>query len=416
MDRRSFKADLLTTTGAKSLSIGLSFIANIIIARFLLPEGSGIYAAILVLPQIILSFGNLGLRQASTYFIGKDVLPKEDVVSTMLLIAIPATILAATATALGFLVQDLDKYGWTTLAPALLIAPAKICIDYGYGAALGMRWVRQVNTAQSLESIIRLTLVLIFVCWLGLGVQGALLAFLGALIIEIIFILQWLPKIAPLHIRYIPKLPGKMIKKGLLYATGLTVMALTYKGDILILEHFVPPTDIGHYAIGVTLAELIWQLPSVLGFVIFSHGAASTDEGTFSNKVWKIAIMMTLMAGAGGIVVALIAPFLVETLYGAPYLPSVKIIRILLPGIVSMVGFKILNSDLAGRGRPEITILFFGMALVANIGLNFLLIPKYGISGAAASSTLTYSLGALCFSIYYYRHFYASRHKVLSVG
>ena len=60
-----------------------------------------------------------------------------------------------------------------------------------------------------------------------------------------------------------------------------------------------------------------------------------------------------------------------------------------------MAIFMTIHSDLAGRGRPEITLYVFSGALVVNIALNLFLIPKMGIEGAALASTASYTLGSL---------------------
>ena len=85
---------------------------------------------------------------------------------------------------------------------------------------------------------------------------------------------------------------------------------------------------------------------------------------------------------------------LIPFLYGEKFRESVEALLILVPGIIAMTVYMILHSDLTGRGRAKITVYIFGMALILNIVLNLFLIPRYGINGAAFSSTISYSLGA----------------------
>jgi O-antigen/teichoic acid export membrane protein len=64
-----------------------------------------------------------------------------------------------------------------------------------------------------------------------------------------------------------------------------------------------------------------------------------------------------------------------------------------------MTLFLLVHSDLTGRGKAKITFMVFSFALLINVLLNVLLIPQFGINGAAMASSVSYSVGAiwLCF-------------------
>jgi Na+-driven multidrug efflux pump len=74
-----------------------------------------------------------------------------------------------------------------------------------------------------------------------------------------------------------------------------------------------------------------------------------------------------------------------------------------LPGILVLVGFRILNSRLTGMGKPQIAIYTFAPALVINFILNLYLIPLYGGIGAAWSTNISYAVGSFIFVIVYSR-------------
>lgn len=65
--------------------------------------------------------------------------------------------------------------------------------------------------------------------------------------------------------------------------------------------------------------------------------------------------------------------------------------------------FKMLNMDMAGKGKPGISIAVFLPAVIINIVLNIILIPDYGGRGAAIASTISYSIGSLLFVLIYAR-------------
>ena len=64
---------------------------------------------------------------------------------------------------------------------------------------------------------------------------------------------------------------------------------------------------------------------------------------------------------------------------------------LLLPGIVFMAAAKVISSYLSGIGKPIYTTYIAGGAVIVTVALDLLLIPPYGISGAAIASTITYT-------------------------
>ena len=90
-------------------------------------------------------------------------------------------------------------------------------------------------------------------------------------------------------------------------------------------------------------------------------------------------------------------------MYGVEFLNSVEVLRWLMPGVLLLTIFKVLNMDLAGKGKPWVSMKAMIPSLLLNIGLNFILIPSYGANGAALSSTISYTVASLLFLHFYSR-------------
>jgi O-antigen/teichoic acid export membrane protein len=76
---------------------------------------------------------------------------------------------------------------------------------------------------------------------------------------------------------------------------------------------------------------------------------------------------------------------------------SLHVLWVLLPGTVSVVIFKILSSDLNGRGRPLETFHPAAISLTVCFLGGLVVIPRFGILGAAGVTSLGYMLNAaLC--------------------
>ena len=87
---------------------------------------------------------------------------------------------------------------------------------------------------------------------------------------------------------------------------------------------------------------------------------------------------------------AVIGEWLIVTLFGAAYQPAYPALLALLPGLLGLCYASILRLDLLGKNRPGTISLLMGLGALLNLALNLLLIPAYGIVGAAAASSIAY--------------------------
>jgi O-antigen/teichoic acid export membrane protein len=99
---------------------------------------------------------------------------------------------------------------------------------------------------------------------------------------------------------------------------------------------------------------------------------------------------------------------LIQLLFGPKFSGAFVPMIFLMPGVVALSIANVLASDLAGRGRPEYASYAAGLTLVLTIGLDVLLIPRFGASGAALASTAAYSAAAGFLLVIFARRFRVS--------
>ncbi len=157
---------------------------------------------------------------------------------------------------------------------------------------------------------------------------------------------------------------------------------------------FLKPESVGFYSIAVSLAETLWMIPGSIATVLFPRVSSIQAEG--ANYLTPRIVRHTfLVIFVFSISLAIIAKPLIRIFLGAVFLPSVLPFLILLPGIISLGGSKPIATDLAGRGKPQISMYSAIFSLIINVPLNILLIPKWGMSGAAFASSVAYIAATL---------------------
>jgi stage V sporulation protein B len=104
------------------------------------------------------------------------------------------------------------------------------------------------------------------------------------------------------------------------------------------------------------------------------------------------------------VLICVSADSLLPLLFGHSYQDGGNALRILIVGVALLILFRIFTTVLVGVTSPtQVTVMTVTMILL-DIGLNLVLIPRYGITGAALASTLSSAFGFIFAVIQLKRH------------
>jgi O-antigen/teichoic acid export membrane protein len=398
--RKSTLFDVSTTLLTRILILVGNFIVSIITARILGPEGKGLFAAITVIPGLVLAFSDFGIGHSAAYMVGRKTHRNEEVASSLLVLWILTSLFAVAVTAILYAVQFGSEY-WMLLVLMLLVIPCDLGMRYMKGYLQGKERIGIMNSVDLYRVALNIILVLLLVGVFRTGVMGMLLTTLiMALVICMVCVIS-VSRDVKLKIRFLKQLSFEMFVKGIAFAAAILMLQLNLRIDLVMLESMTTIYEVGIYSLGTNVAELIWQIPTAVGMVLFARSANSkTVEEAVQRTAKMIRLIVPVLLVAGTIFWG-IMPVFVHIVYGAEYLPSVEVIRLLLPGVICMVIVKILHSDISGRGKPLYTVMLVILPLIINLAANWLLIPSYGAAGAAVSSTISYSVACVLFLVGY---------------
>ncbi len=107
MMQRSFLKDLTGVLSSNMFILIAGLLVSVILTRKLGPEGFGIYSAILVVPLIVVSFAQLGIRASSIYYIGRKQYDQTDIVAGILQILVMTSVLGILITVISFLFLEM---------------------------------------------------------------------------------------------------------------------------------------------------------------------------------------------------------------------------------------------------------------------------------------------------------------------
>lgn len=398
---RTYGGDIISVFSSNVFSLVANLAIVVILTRLLGPKGYGLYNAILVIPLLVVSFFQMGIRPSTVFMIGSGKYDQDQVVSAVL----SALILTGGSGILFSLTTYLFMYrdGYTPLliGMALLTIPMRLSAIYAGGVFLAKEQMGKANLMNWLTALLMLVSALFFVWILKLKVAGALFGMLISNLFVSVYAIRMLYKSYNVKISLKNPLILSMLKLGVVYAISFLIIQLNYRIDIILLQRLADTREVGLYSLGVAMAELLWQIPLAISIVVMTRSANSKDPELMTSNTLRL-LRLSLVAGVVlSVFIFVLAPFVIPMVFGESFRESIGIVQSILPAIIIVIIFRILSGQLSGMGRPEVAIYSFLPALILNIILNFILIPGLGGLGAAISSNVSYLTGSL---IYLYRY------------
>jgi O-antigen/teichoic acid export membrane protein len=244
--------------------------------------------------------------------------------------------------------------------------------------------------------------ILAFVVALRLGVVGAICASILSLALVVGWALKELSRDVSVRPILNPGLLKESVSFGFRAYLGNAVQFFNYRLDMFVVNYFVGVANVGLYSVAVAGAELLWYIPQAVALILFPRTAATGAEKAklFTPKVCRSTFLITLIAALG---LSAISKPLIILIYEEAYAPSVIPLWLLMPGVVALSISKILCGDLAGRGLLQYGAYSSAISLVATVVCDLLLIPRWGIVGAAMASSISYCSATILVLFFYIR-------------
>ena len=103
------------------------------------------------------------------------------------------------------------------------------------------------------------------------------------------------------------------------------------------------------------------------------------------------------------IAITVLSGLLVSVLYGTEYKGAEKVTYITIWGTIVMVFFKMVSQYNVIQHKQQYNVIFLGIAIFVNIIFNLILIPRFGIYGAAIATIIGHFISSIVFLIYFHK-------------
>ncbi len=168
--------------------------------------------------------------------------------------------------------------------------------------------------------------------------------------------------------------------------------------DKLMLKQMINEAEIGYYSTALTLCSM-WCF--ILSAVIDSaypsimEAAKAQNESLFQRRNVQLYAIVFYLSVFVSLCFTVLARPLISIMYGASYFPAAAPLRI----VTWYTAFSYLgvarNAWIVSKERQKYLFGIYASSAVANVILNYLLIPSMGASGAAIASLIAQVLTTL---------------------
>jgi O-antigen/teichoic acid export membrane protein len=171
--------------------------------------------------------------------------------------------------------------------------------------------------------------------------------------------------------------------------------------DVLMIGVWLPPEQVAIYFAAVKILALVHfvnfavRAGAAQRFASLVHSGDRAGLAGFARQTvlwmfWPSLFMAAIMIGVGDILLQL---------FGGEYVQGHELMIVLTLGIVARAAVGPVDSVLTMSGNEKVCALAYGVALATNMTLNFLLIPNYGLMGAAIATAAAMVLEAVMLSV-----------------
>jgi O-antigen/teichoic acid export membrane protein len=337
------------------------------------------------------------------YFISDDRGDRNKVVSTALLGT--ASVMAITAGVCIFVCKPISQLIFHNVENAVYLRIMFITMFLGSVIEIPLAYIRILQKSLKFVAISLVRLIvqlgfnIFFLVYLHKGVMGVLYSGLITSLLMGFYLIFMTSFSTGLH--FDRRLYLSMLVYGIpLIVSDISAFVLTFS-DRFFLNYYTNLSDVGIYSLAYKFGMLISMLFVAPFYQIWGTRMFDIYHRDDAKEIIsRVLTLFLLMALAINLVVSLLSKDALRLMSNQSYWGAYRLVPVIslayvLNGIIYVISVGIL-----AQGKTKLNALAMIIAMAINIGCNFLLIPRWGKSGAAFATLLSYLVRVVL--IYYF--------------
>lgn len=380
--------EVVWTLLVRILLIAAGFVSSIITARFLGPEGRGVFFYWTTLAAFAIQFGNLGLHSSNTYLLAKGRARLSALAANSLWVSlIGGGVLGGLLILSLWLMDGATGDRWSLLLPALFLIPSGLYFLLGTNLLVAEGRIGEYNGFELANRYLGLAAIF-FAAWYWRSPQALLV------IMSVVAVLMCLPLYRRLRV-----LGGDgggsflLIREGFGYAMRAYISSAiafaVLRLNVLLIERYMDAATLGTWSIAAQLLDVIVVIPSTIALVLLPRIMRSDQPyQLMQSQLRMVAIVLALVCA----VAAWLGNDVIMLVYGERFAGAYAMLLWGLPGIFALGLTSILSQYLASAGIPLALVWIWLTGLAVELTLAIWLIPSQGGVGAMMSLSAAYAV------------------------
>ncbi len=393
---KKYFANTSWVLGERILHLAVSLFISIYVARYLGPERYGLLSYALSFVWLFSALAHLGLDDILVQELVQHREKRKDLLGTVFWLKICGTAIMGISitTVLQFMAEDKQTY-WIIIIIAFgFLFQSTNVIELYFRAQVQSKFAVRVQVVQQFIT----SLFKIYLVWSKADlVWFAVALMLDQAVVALLFLIMYRWKIEWFPFFSFTWTQAKKLMRDawpLIFA-GM-VVSVYMKIDQVMLKEMLDAKAVGVYAAAVKLCEAWYFVPSVITASLFPVIISSKQKSDtlYQQRMQKLYDLMVWVSVTVAIPTTFLADWVIVILYGNDFEASATVLRIYIwAGVFTFLGvasFKWLVTE--NLQRYSFYVLAIGA--IINIGSNLLLVPIYGINGAAVATFISYGIGS----------------------
>lgn len=376
--------------GGKIIQMVFSLIVSILSARLLGPSDYGLVNYGIAYTNFFMSFCTLGLNSV----IIKDFLDNPDEKGIALGSSIIFRFVSSTLSAIIIVLTSffLDRGDPLTVSIVAICAVSLLfqafdTINYYFQSCYQSKVIAVITLIAYIITSVYKTILLV------IGADIRLFAFATSvdyIVVAILLLIAYKANDGP-KLQISLKKGFSLLKKSYHYILSGTMVAIYGQVDKLMLKAMIDEAAVGYYSIASSInAMWVFVLSAIIDSMyptilqLYNKGKEAFEKK--NRQLYAIVFYISVLVS---IIFTLFGKFAILILYGEDYLPAVLPLSI----ITWYTAFSYLgvarNAWVVCEGKQKYLKYMYLAATVINVILNCLMIPHWGVSGAAVASLIT---------------------------
>lgn len=383
------------------LQLFIAFVAQVIAARYLSVGDFGGLTAGTALLDVGAIAGGLGLASGLTRYLPRvEADKKRTLVTVLVLISVASSTALGATIALNASFIASEIFGDPNVTVSIRIFGAAIpfatVLNLAVGGIRGQErstyWVMVKNIV---HPVARISLVVVAVLY-GLGQIGIAGAYAVPYVISGFVGLALLYHTLPQSRSALdPNRTAEVIRYSLPFTIS-GISGFVYRSiDIFLILYFLTDAATGIYGVAYAATSFMGLFSTAFNFLSTPIASRLEKQGAVDGvmELFHTVVRWLLVMSVCALVpLGVFATDFIVIIYQSKYADGGIVLSILAVGFAAKNVLSVHNSILEAVGRSQILSVNSTIAAVTNILLNFALIPRMGITGAAIATVVSFML------------------------